>query len=133
VTVESELAAAEVKSRAARAKLTATMVDIQSRLNPRVLMREAVEEIRDTGVELFRQGIAKARANPGPMLGIAATIAAYVARDWFVSHARRATAERTPDAADHPTDAATQATDGATPQTRTIIKPDVKRPPRRKR
>jgi hypothetical protein len=136
VTVESELSAAEVKSRAARAKLTATMVDIQSRLNPRTLIREAVEEIRDTGVELFRQGIAKARANPGPMIGIAATIAAYVARDWFVSHARRASAEQgqsDQETAEHPADTDEQAPDGIATQTRTIIKPDVKRPPRRKR
>ena len=89
MTAEEELAVAQAKSRAARAQLTATMVDIQARLNPRVLLREAVEEVRDTGLQLIRDGLATARAHPGPLFGIAATIAAFVARDWFRANAGR--------------------------------------------
>lgn len=114
MTLETDLTNAEEKSRKARARLTATLVDIQSRLNPRTLMWEAVAEVRDAGTELVRAGLANARRNPGPMLGIAATIAAYVARDWFVTHAKPA----------------------AAPPPLPVVGQDqspIKRPPRRKR
>jgi ApbE superfamily uncharacterized protein (UPF0280 family) len=118
VTIETELTSAEEKSRQARAQLTGTLVDIQSRLNPRTLIWEAVAEVREAGTELIRAGLASARRNPGPMLGIAATIAAYVARDWFVTHARTEADPLPPPPAKKP----------ARPR-----QPDPKRPPRRKR
>lgn len=90
MSAEVDLANAEARSKAARAQLTATLVEIQTRLSPRSLLREAVDEVRETSVELLRQGLTKAREHPGPLIGIAATIAAYVARDWFIGGAKQA-------------------------------------------
>lgn len=149
MTSEEELAAAEAKSRAARRQLTATMVDIQQRLNPRVLVREALSEAREAGSELLRAGLSQARQNPGPLIGIAAAVTAYLARDWFTAKVRRV--------ADPAGDTQTASADGAAsaddaragrvaemavtdqPPADTplidgeLINPGVKRPPRRKR
>ncbi|MBY0582117.1 MAG: hypothetical protein K2P68_04260 [Sphingomonas sp.] len=124
MTVESELAAAEAKANAARRDLTATLVDIQARLNPRSLIRDAAEELRDTGVEMLRAGLSQARKHPGPLIGIAATIAAYVARDWFISSTPATVA-----------DEGVSVDDEARVHARTPIKPrsEPKSPPRRKR
>jgi hypothetical protein len=120
---EKELELAEAKSKAAREQLTATLVAIQTRLSPRVLLREAAEEVRDISVELLRAGVSQAKRNPGPVLGVAATLAAYFARDWFTTHAKR-TAEPAPDEPEPPAHGR---------KSKEVIKADVKRPPRRKR
>ena len=83
MTIEEELALAEAGSQAARADLTRTLVDIQSRLQPKVLVREALEELRDTGVQLARDAVTVARQNPGPFIGAVTTVAAILARHWF--------------------------------------------------
>lgn len=124
MSTEDNLTAAEAKADAARQALTATLVDIQSRLNPRSLIREGLEELRDTGVEMVRSGLNQARKHPGPIIGIVATVAAYVARDWFTSNT--------------PTQTAPPATEpGASPlvdhPSSSKIKGDPKPPPRRKR
>lgn len=68
---------------AARARLTATMVDLQARVNPRALARDALEEVRDVGLELANGLLASAKRNPMPLIGIGATIIALFARDWI--------------------------------------------------
>lgn len=77
---EGELARAELKSRAARAQLTATLVDLQARINPRTLAREAIDELRTAGHEVARAGLEAAKRNPGPLLAVGATIIALFAR-----------------------------------------------------
>ncbi len=80
---QSELADAEAKSREARARLTATLVDIQSRINPRALARDAIDEIREAGTQAIRAGLSAAKRNPGSMMAIGATLIALFARGWI--------------------------------------------------
>ncbi len=130
MTVKDDLATAEAEALAARQQLTRTMVDIQSRLNPRALVREALDEVREAGSELLRAGLTHARQHPAPLIGIGATIAGFLARNWFVkqaAHNAEAKAE-TPAPAPAPTDDAPPAR-----RARNLIKADTKRPPRRKR
>ncbi|OQW78997.1 MAG: hypothetical protein BVN32_05385 [Proteobacteria bacterium ST_bin14] len=75
---------AAVDAAQARAQLTATLVDVQARLHPRALLRDAVAELRETGVEIAQGALAAARKNPGPLIGIGATLVAIFARDWLV-------------------------------------------------
>ncbi len=75
---------ADVDAAQARAQLTATLVDVQARLHPRALLRDAVAELRETGVEIAQGALAAARRNPGPLIGIGATLVAIFARDWLV-------------------------------------------------
>ena len=77
---EGELARAELQSRRARAQLTATLVDIQSRANPRALARDAIEELRTAGSEVARAGVEAARRHPGPLLAVLATCVAIATR-----------------------------------------------------
>jgi hypothetical protein len=102
--------------------LTGTLVDIQARLQPRALLHDAIDELREAGTDLLRKGLSQARANPGPLIGITATVAAYIAREWFITHA-------TPVADDAP-GTATLSNSNTAPK---LIKAPVKRPPRRKR
>lgn len=75
---------AEIEATQARARLTGTLVDVQARLHPRALIRDAVAELRDTGVEIAQGAMAAARRNPGPLIGIGATLVAIFARDWLI-------------------------------------------------
>lgn len=60
------------------------MVDIQARLHPRALIRDAMTELRDAGIEIANGTVAAARRNPGPLIGIGATLVAIFARDWLI-------------------------------------------------
>lgn len=79
----AELIIAEEQARMAREQLTASLVAIQVRVTPRALAREAFEEIRDAGAEFSRMAIDAAKRNPGPLVGIAATVIALFARHWI--------------------------------------------------
>jgi len=92
----SDLDLAQAKSDAARARLTGTLVEIQAKLNPRVLLREAIEDVRSAAADMVRSGLDQARNNPGPWLSLAATGGAYLARQWLNRRARR-TAEQADD------------------------------------
>ncbi|OQW76185.1 MAG: hypothetical protein BVN33_05925 [Proteobacteria bacterium ST_bin13] len=94
--IEEERARAEIAAAAARSQLTGTLVDIQARLHPRALARDAIEELRETGIAIARRTLAAAQHNPGPLIGIGATLVAIFARDWisdaFADHDTKATA-----------------------------------------
>ena len=77
---DDELRRARARSAAARETLTRTIVEIQHRLSPRVLMEEAGQELREKAVDLFDQGIAQARARPGVVAAIGAALLAYLLR-----------------------------------------------------
>lgn len=80
---EQELARAEQQATDARRALTETLVDIQRRLNPRTLARDAVEEIRDTAIDIARSALDAAKRNPGPLLGIGAALSFAIGQRWF--------------------------------------------------
>lgn len=83
MTAQEELAVAEREAQAARDQLTKTLVELQRRLNPRALAREAIEEVREAGVGLGHAALAAARRNPAPLAGIGITLIAFLARRWI--------------------------------------------------
>lgn len=80
MSTRDELIEAEAKARAAREALTSTLVALQSRVTPRALAREALEEIRETGIEFGRAALDITKRNPGPVLAAIATVVALFGR-----------------------------------------------------
>lgn len=78
-----DLARAEAQAAQARRQLANTLGDIQARLSPRVLARDAVEEIRDTTVEIAHAALDAVKRNPAPWLGIGAAISFVIGQRWF--------------------------------------------------
>jgi hypothetical protein len=77
---EPSLAVAEARSERARQRLAATLVEIQGRLNPKALAREAAQELREAGQELAREGLETAKRHPLTIAGVAAGFLLFVAR-----------------------------------------------------
>ena len=77
---EPSLAIAEQRSDAARRRLAGTLVEIQGRLNPRALAREAAQELRETGEELAREGLAAVKRHPLTLAGVLTAVGLFVAR-----------------------------------------------------
>jgi Protein of unknown function (DUF3618) len=75
------LARATARSIAARQQLAGTMIDIQSRLSPQRLLREGMDELRETAGEIGRDTIDHVRSRPGQAAGIIAAIVIFFARD----------------------------------------------------
>lgn len=75
------LARATARSIVARQQLANTMVDLQSRLSPQRLMREGVQELRETAGELGRDTLDHVRANPGQVAGLVGALIIFFARD----------------------------------------------------
>lgn len=76
-----DLAGATARSLMARQQLANTLVDMQARLAPARLMREGVDELRDAATELGRDALDHIRARPGQVVGIAAALVVFFARD----------------------------------------------------
>jgi hypothetical protein len=77
---EPSLAIAEQRSAAARKRLAGTLVEIQSRLNPRALAREAAHELRETGEELAREGLEAVKRHPLTVAGVLTAVGLFAAR-----------------------------------------------------
>lgn len=65
----------------ARARLAGTMSEIQDRLNPRTLISDAWQEVREHGQELVGEAIQTARAKPVATSAMAAAVIALFARE----------------------------------------------------
>lgn len=65
----------------ARAQLADTMSEIQDRLNPRTLLSDAWQEVREHGHELLDDAVQKARAKPVAASAMAAAVIALFARE----------------------------------------------------
>jgi ElaB/YqjD/DUF883 family membrane-anchored ribosome-binding protein len=74
------LVIAEQRSVRARRRLAGTLVEIQARLNPRALAREAAHELREAGQELAREGLETVKRHPLTMAGVAAAIGLFLTR-----------------------------------------------------
>jgi len=102
---DDEFTVAKVEADRARDKLTGTLVDLQARINPRALARDAIEELREAGTALARKGLAAAKRHPLPLIGIGASVVAFLAKDWiidaFVAHKDHATDEDPPRSSPH--------------------------------
>ncbi|MEO5867476.1 MAG: DUF3618 domain-containing protein [Sphingomonas sp.] len=78
--IEPTLAMAENHSVAARRQLAGTLVEIQARLNPKALAREAAQELRQAGEELARDGMEAVKRHPLTLAGIAGAVVLFLAR-----------------------------------------------------
>ena len=76
----TDLAGARVRAAAARARLAATLVDIQARLNPKALAREAVGELKEAAQEVARDGLDSLKRHPLTLAGAAAAMGLLFAR-----------------------------------------------------
>ncbi len=99
---DHELARAEAQAAAARRQLAQTLVDIQTRLSPRALARGAVEEMRDTALEIAHAAMDAVKRNPSPWLGIGAAISFVVAKRWLGHAVHEAPPDTAADLADDP-------------------------------
>lgn len=77
---EPTLAMAEARSDRARRRLAGTLVELQARLNPKALAREAAQELREAGQELAREGLETAKRHPLTIASVAAGLVLFVAR-----------------------------------------------------
>lgn len=75
-----ELAIAKSQAQTARQRLAGTLVELQARLNPKALAREAVQELKETGEEFARNGLDAVKRHPLTVGGIAAAIGLFLAR-----------------------------------------------------
>jgi hypothetical protein len=77
---EPSLALVELRSVQARQRLAGTLGEIQARLNPKALAREAAQELRDAGENLAHEGLQAARRHPLTIAGVVAAIGLFAAR-----------------------------------------------------
>ncbi len=75
-----DLDAAKADARAARARLTATVKEIQARATPSQLLDEALDGVRTRSSELLQSAGDAARKRPGTIAATAAGIALLLAR-----------------------------------------------------
>lgn len=83
------VAAAEARAAAARERLTSTVGEIQERLAPQALAKDAVESLSDAGRQALDAGVETVKANPAAVAGGAAALAAFFARKRLWSLVRR--------------------------------------------
>jgi hypothetical protein len=74
------LATAEARVAAARNQLGETLGTLQARLDPRVVARDAVEGLTETGEKALRTSVETARAHPSAAVGAATLAFAWLAR-----------------------------------------------------
>jgi ElaB/YqjD/DUF883 family membrane-anchored ribosome-binding protein len=76
----ADLPLAKARAEAARARLAGTLVDLQARLNPKALAREAVGELKEAAQEMARDGLESLKRHPLTLAGAAAAIGLFMAR-----------------------------------------------------
>lgn len=78
---DQDVERAREEARLARARLAETMGEIQERLNPRNLLSEAWEEVRERGQEMADQAVHLARSKPVATSAVAVAGIALLARE----------------------------------------------------
>jgi len=78
---EKDVERARAQAMQARARLAGTMSEIQDRLNPRTLLSDAWQEVREHGQDLVGEAIQTARAKPVATSAMAAAVIALFARE----------------------------------------------------
>jgi hypothetical protein len=89
VTEATDILAAEARAAAARQRLTATVGELQERLAPQALAKDAVETLSDAGRKALDSGVETAKANPALVAGGAAALLAFFGRKRLWSLVRR--------------------------------------------
>jgi ElaB/YqjD/DUF883 family membrane-anchored ribosome-binding protein len=76
-----EIAAAKAEAERSRAQLMATAQELQERLSPKTLTREAWEGAKNKGADLVEDAVDAVRARPYAATGVVAAITMFLARE----------------------------------------------------
>lgn len=76
----TDILAAEARAAAARQRLSSTVGELQERLAPQALAKDAVETLSDAGRKALDTGVETARANPAMVAGGIAALTAFLGR-----------------------------------------------------
>ncbi len=76
-----EIAAARIEAERSRSRLMATAHELQERLSPKTLARDAWEGAKIKGADLAEDAVDAVRARPLAATGVVAAIAMFLARD----------------------------------------------------
>ena len=77
---DSDLAMARLRAERARKRLAGTLVDIQARLKPKALVREALEELKEAAQDIAREGLDELKRHPLTLAGVSAAVGLFLAR-----------------------------------------------------
>ena len=88
-----EIAAARIEAERSRARLMATAHELQDRLSPKTLARDAWEGAKIKGADLAEDAVDAVRARPLAATGIVAAIAMILAREPLMDLAGKLTDE----------------------------------------
>lgn len=80
MSAEEDLHLAEARVTEARSRLTGTVGDIQRRLQPQLLFKNAWDGVRENSASLADDMVETAKARPGAAAGVAVGIAALALR-----------------------------------------------------
>lgn len=89
VTESREVAAARIEVEHARARLIDTAGELQERLKPATLAREAWEGAKSKGADLAEEAVDAVKARPMAATGVVAAIAMFLAREPLIGMAAK--------------------------------------------
>lgn len=81
MTDDTSVAAARIDVERSRARLMATAHELQERLSPKVLARDAWEGAKDKGANLAEEAVDAVRARPFAAGGVVAALTMFLARE----------------------------------------------------
>jgi ElaB/YqjD/DUF883 family membrane-anchored ribosome-binding protein len=81
VTDTPEIAAARIEAERRRARLVATAHELQDRLSPKTLARDAWQGAKEKGADLAEDAVDAVRARPLATTGVVAAITMFLARE----------------------------------------------------
>ena len=76
-----EIAAARIEAERARANMVATAQQLQERLSPKTLKREAIEGVKHKSADLVEDAVDAVRSRPVAAGGVVAALAIFLARE----------------------------------------------------
>jgi ElaB/YqjD/DUF883 family membrane-anchored ribosome-binding protein len=79
VTESPEIAAARIEAERARARLMASAQELQERVSPRTLTRDAWEGAKSKGADLVEDAVDAVRARPVTATGVVAALVLFLA------------------------------------------------------
>ena len=94
MTDSPQVAAARIEVERARARLVSTASELQERLRPKTLAREAWEGAKTKGADLAEEAVDAVKARPFIATGIAAAIALFLAREPLIDMATKVASGR---------------------------------------
>lgn len=80
MSAEQDVKLAEARVTEARSRLTGTLGDIQRRVHPQLLLRNAWDGVREHSVALADEAVETAKARPGAAAGVIAGVVAVALR-----------------------------------------------------